>query len=38
MRFSVGDLADILGVGAKLPSLDPEFKEFAMKIDPELKV
>jgi len=38
MRFSSVDLAYLLGMEVKLPYLDSEFKEFAMEIDPELKV
>jgi len=38
MRFSSVDLANMLGMEAQLPYLDSEFKEFAVEIDPELKV
>lgn len=38
MRFSSAPLARSIGLEAKLPFLDDEFKEFAMSISPELKV
>lgn len=38
MSFSSTRLADVLGMEVKLPYLDPEFKKFAMGIDPGLKV
>ncbi|KPV64584.1 MAG: asparagine synthetase B [Candidatus Bathyarchaeota archaeon BA1] len=38
MSFSSVHLASVLGIGVKLPYLDPEFKTFAMGLDPELKV
>ncbi len=38
MDFSSIHLAKALGMEAKLPYLDPEFKHFAMKLDPILKV
>ena len=38
MRFSSAPLARNLGIEAKLPFLDDEFKAFAMSISPKLKV
>ena len=38
MHFSSTELAKALGIGVKLPYLDPEFKRFAMGLDSELKV
>jgi asparagine synthase (glutamine-hydrolysing) len=38
MRFSSTDLADYLGITAKLPFLDPEFKTLAMNMDSGLKI
>ena len=38
MTFSSVILANDLGIEAKLPYLDPEFKSFAMEIDPKHKV
>ena len=38
MRFSSTYLGKVLGIEVKLPYLDPEFKKFAMGLDPELKV
>ena len=38
MRFSSVPLARSLGIEAKLPFLDDEFKTFAMSINPKLKV
>ncbi|MFQ6127215.1 MAG: asparagine synthase C-terminal domain-containing protein [Candidatus Heimdallarchaeota archaeon] len=38
MRFSCINLAKDLGVEVRLPYLDPEFKEYTMKIDSGLKV
>ena len=38
MEFSSVKLARALGIKAKLPYLDPEFKSFAMSIDPKYKV
>ena len=38
MHFSSTYLAKILGIEVKLPYLDPEFKKFAMELDPGLKV
>jgi asparagine synthase (glutamine-hydrolysing) len=38
MRFSSVPLARVLGMEAKLPYLDPEFKSFAMELDPRYKV
>jgi asparagine synthase (glutamine-hydrolysing) len=38
MSFSSIDLAKSLGIEVKLPFLDPEFKDFAMKTDSGLKV
>ena len=38
MSFSVVRLAEILRVEVKLPYLDPEFKKFAMELDPRLKI
>jgi asparagine synthase (glutamine-hydrolysing) len=38
MRFSSVPIARSLGIEAKLPFLESKFKEFAMRIDPELKV
>ncbi|KXB02852.1 hypothetical protein AKJ43_00335 [candidate division MSBL1 archaeon SCGC-AAA261D19] len=38
MRFSSQPIAKSLGMGAKLPYLQEEFKRFAMNIKPELKV
>jgi len=38
MSFSSIKLGEALGVEAKLPYLDPEFKSFAMSIDPSYKV
>jgi asparagine synthase (glutamine-hydrolysing) len=38
MRFSSIDLGRTLGIDAKLPMLDPEFKTFAMSVDSRLKV
>jgi asparagine synthase (glutamine-hydrolysing) len=38
MHFSSIPLARALGLEAKLPYLDPDFKSFAMKIDPEYKI
>lgn len=34
MSFSSVPLAEVLGMEARLPYLDPEFKSFAMKLDP----
>ncbi len=38
MHFSSVPLAEFLGMEAKLPYIDPEFKKFAMDLDPSLKV
>ena len=38
MEFSSVPLAKVLGIEAKLPYLDPDFKEFAMKLDSQYKV
>ncbi len=38
MRFSSVPLARSLGIEAKLPFLDDEFKAFAMSVNPKLKV
>ena len=38
MSFSSVDLAEDLGVTARLPYLDPQFKDFAMGVDVGLKV
>jgi asparagine synthase (glutamine-hydrolysing) len=38
MHFSSVPLGEALGVEVKLPYLDPEFKKFAMGLDPRLKV
>lgn len=38
MSFSSVPLARALGVEAKLPCLDPDFKSFAMKLDSQYKV
>jgi asparagine synthase (glutamine-hydrolysing) len=38
MQFSSLPLATILGLEAKLPYLDPEFKAFAMKLDSQYKI
>ncbi|RLG20555.1 asparagine synthase [Methanosarcinales archaeon] len=38
MQFSSVELSKFLGMEAKLPYLDPEFKSLAMKIHPGLKV
>jgi len=38
MSFSAVRLAEILRVEVKLPYLDPEFKKFAMELDPRLKI
>jgi len=38
MSFSSVPLAGALGMEAKLPYLDPEFKSFAMALDPRYKV
>jgi len=38
MQFSSINLAKVLGIEAKLPYLDPDFKSFAMKIDSSYKV
>lgn len=38
MSFSSVPLAEALGMEANLPYLDPEFKSFAMRIDPRYKV
>jgi len=38
MQFSSIKLAKALGIEAKLPYLDPDFKSFAMKIDSSYKV
>lgn len=38
MSFSSTHLAKALGIEVKLPCLDPEFKRFAMEVDPDLKV
>jgi asparagine synthase (glutamine-hydrolysing) len=38
MEFSFIPLAESLGIEAKVPFLDSEFKAFAMNVDPELKV
>ena len=38
MSFSSVRLAKVLGIEVKLPYLDPEFKKFAMELDPGLKV
>lgn len=38
MSFSSIRLADVLRMEVKLPYLDPEFKKFAMELEPNLKV
>jgi asparagine synthase (glutamine-hydrolysing) len=38
MHFSSIPLARALGLEAKLPYLDPDFKSFAMKLDPKYKI
>jgi len=38
MRFSSVPLANVLSMEARLPYLDPDFKDFAMKIDSRYKV
>jgi asparagine synthase (glutamine-hydrolysing) len=38
MHFSSVPLAKVLKMEVKLPYLDPEFKKFAMGLDPDLKV
>ena len=38
MHFSSMYLAKVLGIEVKLPYLDPEFKRFAMELDPGLKI
>lgn len=38
MSFSSTHSAKALGIEVKLPYLDPEFKRFAMEVDPDLKV
>ena len=38
MRFSSIPLARSLGMEAKAPYLDPEFKSFAFNVDPKLKI
>lgn len=38
MHFSSVDLAEALKMELKLPYLDPEFKNFAMRLNPNLKV
>lgn len=38
MRFSSVPLAESLGMTAKLPLLDDEFKTYATEIDPQLKI
>jgi asparagine synthase (glutamine-hydrolysing) len=38
MRFSSVPLAESLGITAKLPLLDDEFKTYAMEINPQLKI
>ncbi|MFX0162405.1 MAG: asparagine synthase C-terminal domain-containing protein [Candidatus Hodarchaeota archaeon] len=38
MHFSSVDLGKSLGIEVKIPFLDPEFKTFAMEIDPSLKI
>jgi len=38
MAFSSVPLARVLGIEAKLPYLDPNFKEFAMELDSQYKI
>jgi len=38
MAFSSVPLAKVLGIEAKLPYLDPAFKDFAMKLDSKYKI
>ncbi|HID19288.1 TPA: asparagine synthase [Candidatus Bathyarchaeota archaeon] len=38
MAFSSVPLANVLGIEAKLPYLDPDFKNYAMKLDSRYKV
>jgi asparagine synthase (glutamine-hydrolysing) len=38
MQFSSVPLALSLGMEAKIPYLDPEFKSFALSVDPKLKI
>ena len=38
MAFSSVPLAKVLGIEAKLPYLDPDFKDFAMRLDSKYKI
>ena len=38
MRFASANLGKSVGVNVRMPFLEPTLKEFAMKIDPELKI